>query len=97
MYKISEEFTKFIEKIMETWIVGLRARGKSLEVKIQKGISQGNAQSPVLFVIAMMPLYPLLWKRSQIQTNKSIEKIYYLMYMDDIKLWRNGKELETLI
>ena len=42
---------------MKTWRVELTARGRSLaETKIQRGIFQGDALSPLLFVIAMMPL-----------------------------------------
>ena len=42
---------------MENRIVDLSAKGKSLaNVKIQRGIFLGNALSPFLFVIPMMPL-----------------------------------------
>ena len=42
---------------MKNWRVVLAAGGKSLaEAKIQRGIFQGDALSPLLFVIAMMPL-----------------------------------------
>ena len=57
MYKISNEVLNFIEKNMETWRVKLTAGGKSLaETRIQKGIFQGNPLSPLLFIIALMPL-----------------------------------------
>ena len=39
MNKISHEAINFIEKIMQTWRVELKAGGRSLaEIKIQKGI-----------------------------------------------------------
>ena len=48
---------------MKTWIVELTAGGKSLaETKIQRGIFQRDAQSPLLFIIAMMPLNHILRK-----------------------------------
>ena len=94
MYKISHETINFIEKNMKNWRVELTAGGKSLaETKIQRGIFQGDALSPLLFIIAMMPLNHILRKCSWSQ-----EKVNHLMYMDDIKLFaKNEKELETLI
>ena len=95
MYKISHEVINFIEQTMKTWRVDLRAGGRSIaETKIQRGIFQGDALSPLLFIIPMMPLNHILrYKRSRSQ-----EKINHLMYMDDIKLFvKNEKELETLI
>ena len=67
----------------------LSAGGKSLaEVKIQRCTFQGNAQSPFLFVIAMMPLNHIRRKyRAGYKLSKSQEKINHLMYMDDIKLF----------
>ena len=57
MYKISCKVIKFIENITENWRVEQREGVKSLsEVKIQRGICQGDALSPLPFVIAMIPL-----------------------------------------
>ena len=80
--------------------VELTARGRSLaEAKIQRGIFQGDALSPLLFIIAMMPLNHILRKcTAGYKLSRSQEKINHLMYMDDIKLFaKNEKELETLI
>ena len=100
MYKISPEVINFIEKNMKNWRVELTAGGKSLaETKIQRGIFQGDALSPQLFIIAMMPLNHILRKcTAGYKLRRSQEKINHLMYMDDIKLFaKNEKVLETLI
>ena len=48
---------------MKTWRVDLTAGGRSLaEAKIQRGIFQGDALSPLLFIIAMKPLNHILRK-----------------------------------
>ena len=59
MYFISNEVIRFIEETMKkktmkkSWRVELTAGGKSLAyVKIQRGIFQGNALSPLLFIKA---------------------------------------------
>ena len=66
MYKISDEVINFIDKTMKTWRVELKARGRRLvESKIQRGIFQGDALLPLLFIITMMPLNHIL---SRIQT-----------------------------
>ena len=63
MYKISQEIINFIEKNMKNWTVELTAGGKSLaETKIQRVIFQGDALSPLIFIIAMMPLNHILRK-----------------------------------
>ena len=85
---------------MQTWRVELTAGRQGLtEVKMQRGIFQGNARSPLLFVIAMMPLnHNLRNCTAGYKVSKSQEKINHLMYMDEIKLFaKNEKELETLI
>ena len=72
MYKISHEIINIIEKTMQTWRVELTAGGRSLaETKIQREIFQGDALSPLLFIIAMMPLNYILRKcASRIQTQQ---------------------------
>ena len=100
MYKIPDQVIQFIKKTMQTWRVELTAEGKSLaEVKIIRGIFQGDAQSLLLYVIAMMPLNHTLRRcPAGYKLSKSQEKINHLMYMDDIKLFAiNKKELGTLI
>ena len=57
MCKISDEVINFIEKNTETCREELTARERSLdEAKIQRGVFQGDFLSPLLFVIAIMPL-----------------------------------------
>ena len=100
MYKIPDQGVQFIQKTMQTWRVELTVGGKSLaEVKIQRGIFQRGALSPLLFVITTMPLNHILRKCTDgFKLSKSQEKINHLMYMDDINLFaKNEKELETLI
>ena len=100
MYKISHEIINFIEKTMKNWRIELTEGGKSLtKTKIQRGIFQGDALSPLLFIIAMMPLNHILRKcTAGYKLSRLQEKINHLMYMDDIKLFaKNEKELETLI
>ena len=100
MYKILDEVLNFIEKTMKTRRVKLTTGGRSLaEAKIQRGIFQGDVLSPLLFIIAMMPLNHILRKCTVgYKLSRSQEKINHLMYMDDIKLFaKNEKELETLI
>ena len=100
MYKISHEVINFIEKSMKTWKVELTAGGRALaEINIQRGIFQGEALSPLLFIIAMVPLNHILRKcTAEYKLSRSQENISHLMYMEDIKLSaKKEKALETLI
>ena len=99
MYKISNEVRYFIEKTMKTWRVELTAGGRRFaETKIQWRIFQGDALSPLLFIIAMMPLNHILRKcTAGYKLNRSQEKINHLMYIDDKLFAKNEKELQTLI
>ena len=62
---------------METWRKELTEGGKSLaEAKIQRGIFQRDALSPLLFVIAMMPFNHILREcTGGYNLSKSQEKI----------------------
>ena len=83
MYEISDEVINFIEKTMKTWKVELIAWGRSLaEMKVQRGIFQGDARSRLLFIIAIMPLNYILRKcKAVYKLSKSQEKINHLMYI----------------
>ena len=99
MYKISHEVINFIEKTMKTWRVELTAGRRLAETKIQRCIFPGDALSPLLFIIVMMPLNHILRKYTAgYKLSRSQEKINHLVYIDEIKLLaKNEKELETLI
>ena len=54
---ISENMQQFLDKKMKTLRVELTCTNQQLgEVKIDRGIFQGYALSPLLFVVAMVPL-----------------------------------------
>ena len=81
---------------MKTWRVELTAGGRSLaETKIQRGIFQGDAPSPLLFIITMMPHNHILRKcTAGYKLNRSQEKINHLMYMSNY-LQKNEKRTEN--
>ena len=63
IYKISRNHKLPRKKNMKNLRVELTTGGKSLaETKIQRGIFQEDALSPLLFIIAMMPLNHILRK-----------------------------------
>ena len=63
IYKISDKVLEFITEPMKNWKVELAVEGKTLAVvKIQRCIFEGNALSPLDFVIAMISLIYLFRK-----------------------------------
>ena len=81
MYKISLEVINVFEKTMKTLRVKLTAEGRSLaETKIQRSIFQGDALSPLLFIIAKMPLNHILRKcAARNKLSRLQEKINHFM------------------
>ena len=63
MYKISDEVINYFKNIMKIWRVELMLRRRSLdETKVQRGINQGDALLPLLYITAMIPLNHILQK-----------------------------------
>ena len=89
MYKISHDVINIIDKMTKAWRVELTAGGWSLaETKIQRGIFQGDALWPLLFITAMIPHNHLLRKcTTGYKLSRSQDKINHLRYMDNIKLF----------
>ena len=92
IYKISYDVINFIEKNMKTLRVELTAGGRRLaEAKIQRGIFQGDTLSSFLFIIAMMPLYPIRRKYTdRYKLSRTQGEINHLIYRDDIKMKKTG-------
>ena len=76
----------------------MTAEGGSLaEAKIEEGVFQGDAASPLLSIILMMPVNHILRKCTDgYKVSKSQEKINHLMYMGDIKLFARMKKNKKL-
>ena len=69
------------------------------EVEIKQGIFQGDFLSPLVFVLALIPLSLILRKtETAYEFPESKEKTNHLLFMDDLKLYsRSEKGLDSLV
>ena len=84
---------------MKNWRVELTCNNENLgEVEIKRGIFQGDSLSPLLFVIALIPLTQILKATRHCYSFANKEKINHLLYMDDLKLYaKTEEELDSLL
>ena len=85
---------------MESWGTVLSSNGNDLgKVVIKRGIFQGDSFSPLLFVMAMIPLTVLLRKiEAGYRFSGSRDKVNHLLFMDDLKLYgKDEEELDLLV
>jgi len=60
---VADNVIKFIKRSMKSWNVNLSSNGEFLaNVKIKRGIFQGDSLSPLLFVVCLIPLTQILRK-----------------------------------
>ena len=66
---------------------------------IGRGIFPGDWFSPLLFVIALLPLTHILRETGMgYQLEKNGAKVNHLFFMDDLKLYgKNDKEIDSLL
>ena len=69
------------------------------EVKIKRGIFQGDFLSPLVFALALIPSSLILGKaKAAYELSESKEKINHLLFMRDLKLYsRNEKRLDSFV
>ena len=84
---------------MKSWRVELTCGSETLgEVSIKRGIFQGDALSPFLFVIAIIPLTYILRAANSGYEFRTGETINHLLFMDHLKLYsKSEKALDSLI
>ena len=74
---------------IEKWKVMLCLENSELgEVEIKQGIFQGDSLSPLVFILALIPLSLILKKaKAADEFSESKQKINHLLFMDDLNLY----------
>ena len=104
LYKVDDGLRTFLTNQMTKWTTNITLRHNEGEinipnVKIRRGIYQGDSLSPLLFCLTLDPLSKLL-KSHQIGYNMSTDHgkdavkkiINHLLFMDDLKLYADSDE-----
>ena len=98
--KVAGNLGLLIKKSMDNWRTELMFNGQPLcQIDINRGLFQGDSLSPILFVLAMIPLSFLL-KREKYgyKMNNHGIVINHLFFMDDLKLYgKTDAELNSLL
>ena len=69
--KVAGNLETFIKNSMASWQTNLESNGENLrEIKIKRGIFQGDSLSPLLFIMVMMPSILLRKERFGLSTLK---------------------------
>ena len=100
MEGLADSIIGLIKQSMNKWKTNLYADGKLLgSVPIRRGIFQSDSFSPLLFVIALLPLTHILRETGiGYQLEKNGAKVNHLFFMDDLKLYgKNDKEIDSVI
>ena len=95
MVRLADNIIGLIKQSVNRWKTNLYADGKLLgSVPIRRGIFQGDSFSPLLIVIALLPLAHILTETEIVyQLEKNGAKFNHLFFMDDLKLYgKNDKE-----
>jgi hypothetical protein len=102
LYKISPNIIQFMKTTMPNWKTQINLRHENgvmiiENVKIKRGIFQGDSLSPLLFCLAVDPLSKILNASKtgynmygRKRENKNI--INHLLYMDDLKLFAQSEQ-----
>ena len=94
MMGIAKNVVNFLGKTMKSWRVELTCDSETLgEVPIKRSIFQRDALSPLLFVIALIPLTHILRTANPEYEFQSGETINHLMFMDDLKFYSKSEKV----
>ena len=100
MFGVAVSVRSFVNTSMKQWNTELTASNQILEnVKIRRGIFQGDGLSPLLFVLVKIPLILILRQtKTFCELRKGGKKINHLLFMDDLKLFaKNEDQMDSLV
>ena len=95
LFGLAENIKSLLVNSIEKWKVMLSSWNSELgEVEIKQGIFQGDALSPLVFVLVSIKK----GKGSIYEFSESKEKMNHLLFMDDLKLYSwSEKRLDSLV
>ena len=97
LFEVAQNIKSLLVNSTERWKVMLRSgNSESGEVEKKRGVFQGHSLSPLLFILASIPLSLILRKaKAAYEFSESKEKI---LFMDDLKLHSpSEKGLDSLV
>ena len=97
---IAENVRELLVKSMKQWKLLLTSNGNELgDVKVNRGIFQGDSLSPLLFVLCMIPISLVLRKvKAGYEWGKKEFSLNHLLFMDDLKLYgKSEKQIDSLV
>ena len=99
MMGIAKNAVNFLGKTIKCWMVELTCGAETLgEVPINRRILQGDALSPLLFIISLILLTHILSAADTWYEFRNGEAINHLLFMDDLRLFpKSGRTLNSLI
>ena len=97
--KVNASINKFLRKAMKMWRTELMVEKESCGLcDIKSGIFQGDSLSPLLFIVALIPLSTILNNTNKGYKIKCNQILNHLLYMDDLKLYaKTERESESLL
>ena len=99
-FGIADNVIRLLRHSMSHWKTKLFANGNFLgTVKIKRGIFQGDSFSPLLFVIALIPLtYILRGTKMGYRLKKDGPSINHMLFMDDMKIFgKSENEVDSMV
>ena len=98
-FGIASNVSNLMVNSMKRWKTELTFGGKSLGAgKIKRGIFQGDSLSPLLFIIALIPMSMILRQVKYAYEFRTGVRLNHLLFMDDLKLYaKNETGLDSLV
>ena len=100
LFGVAENNKRLLVNSMENWKVMLCSGNSELgEVEIKRRIFQGDSLSPLVFVLALIPLSLILREaKAAYEFSESKGKINHLLFIDYLKLYsQSEKRLDLLV